>query len=46
MFAIDLNEWELANLLEETREKRLAEIRGTKECAAASDRSGLMNRTA
>ena len=29
MFAIDLNEWKLANLLEETREKRLAKIRGT-----------------
>jgi predicted nucleotidyltransferase len=46
MFAIDLNEWELANLLEETREKRLAEIRGTQECMAASDRPDLMNRTA
>jgi predicted nucleotidyltransferase len=46
MFAIDLNEWELANLLEETREKRLAEIRGTKECVTDSDNPGLMNRTA
>ena len=46
MFAIDLNEWELANLLEETRKKRLAEIRGTQECGAASDGQGLMNRIA
>jgi predicted nucleotidyltransferase len=45
MFAIDLNEWELANLLQETREKRLAEIRGTQACIAASDRPGLMNPT-
>ncbi|MFZ0296498.1 MAG: nucleotidyltransferase [Candidatus Sulfotelmatobacter sp.] len=37
MFAIDLNEWELSNLLEETREKRLAEIRSTQECVAPSD---------
>ena len=46
MFAIDVNEWELANLLQETREKRMAEIRGTPECMATSDRPGLMNRTA
>jgi hypothetical protein len=46
MFAIDLNEWQLANLLEETREKRLAKISGTDECSAASDGAGLMNRTA
>jgi len=26
MFAIDVNEWELPNLLEQTRTKRLAEI--------------------
>jgi hypothetical protein len=45
MFAIDINEWDLANLLEETREKRLAEIRGTPDCAAASDGSGVLNRT-
>ncbi|HZW80992.1 MAG TPA: nucleotidyltransferase [Candidatus Deferrimicrobiaceae bacterium] len=46
MFAIDVNEWELANLLQETREKRMAEIRGTPECMVTSDRPGLMNRTA
>ena len=46
MFAIDVNEWELANLLEETREKRLAEIRGIAECAAASDGADVLNRTA
>ena len=46
MFAIDLNEWKLANLLEETREMRMAKIRGTPECVADSDRTGAMNRTA
>jgi predicted nucleotidyltransferase len=45
MFAIDTNEWDLANLLEETREKRLAGIGRTPECAAASAGSGVLNRT-
>jgi hypothetical protein len=33
MFAIDINEWELANILEETRQKRLAEIGAFPQCA-------------
>lgn len=35
MFAIDVNEWELDNLLEKTRAKRLAEIKSIQKCAAA-----------
>jgi predicted nucleotidyltransferase len=46
MFAIDLNEWELANLLRETREKRLAETRGTPECIGAPGSADAMNRIA
>ena len=34
MFAIDINEWELANLLEERRQERLAEIAAIPECEA------------
>jgi predicted nucleotidyltransferase len=34
MFAIDVNEWELANVLEHTRAKRLAEIESIQGCAA------------
>ena len=47
MFAIDINEWELANMLEEKRKERLAEISGITEC---NDNDGekpiLLNRTA
>lgn len=32
MFAIDINEWELGDLLEEKRQKRLAEISALPEC--------------
>jgi hypothetical protein len=31
MFAIDVNEWQLANLLEEKRQERLAQIGVTPE---------------
>jgi hypothetical protein len=37
MFAIDTDEWGLANLLEETRGKRLAEIERIPECVDSSD---------
>ena len=46
MFAIDVKEWDLANLLEETRQKRLAEIGAIPECSSATERSGVLNRTA
>jgi hypothetical protein len=36
MFAIDVNEWGLANLLEETRRERLEQIQAIKQCAGAS----------
>ena len=32
MFAIDINEWELGNLLEEKRQERLAQIAGIDDC--------------
>ncbi len=35
MFAIDVNEWEMANLLEQTRAKRLAEIESIQKCSNA-----------
>jgi hypothetical protein len=46
MFAIDINEWDLANLLEETRQKRLAEIGAIPECSSATERSSVLNRNA
>ena len=39
MFAIDINEWELANLLEEKRAERLAKIHSTPECAGVATES-------
>ena len=36
MFAIDVNEWGLANLLEETRRARLEQIDAMRECAGKS----------
>ena len=38
MFAIDVNEWELDNLLEETRARRLAEIETIQSCSAVRAR--------
>ena len=46
MFAIDIKEWDLGNLLEETRQKRLAEIGAIPECSSATERSSVLNRTA
>jgi hypothetical protein len=37
MFAIDTNEWGLANLLEQTRQRRLAEIDAISECSPDQD---------
>jgi len=39
MFAIDINEWELENVLEETRQQRLREIAAIPECSGADDRA-------
>jgi predicted nucleotidyltransferase len=36
MFAIDINEWKLANLLEETRRKRLADVGEAPPCGGAA----------
>ncbi len=41
MFAIDIHEWELANMLEETRQKRLAEISAFPQCADSLDRHAM-----
>jgi predicted nucleotidyltransferase len=38
MFAIDINEWEMANVLEETRQKRLAEIGTFSQCNESVER--------
>ena len=46
MFAIDIKEWDLGNLLEETRQKRLAEIGAIPECSSATERSSVLNRNA
>ena len=46
MFAIDINEWDLANLLEEKRQERLAKIGAIPECSPAPDGVTLQNRTA
>jgi predicted nucleotidyltransferase len=46
MFAIDVNEWELANLLEATRQKRLAEIDALPECAGPEDSASPVDRVA
>jgi hypothetical protein len=40
MFAIDTNEWDLANLLEEKRQARLAQIGGIKGCIEAAGDNG------
>jgi Nucleotidyl transferase of unknown function (DUF2204) len=45
MFAIDINEWELGNLLEEKRQERLAKIREIPECSPAPNRPALLNET-
>ena len=42
MFAIDLNEWDMANLLEEKRQQRLAKINKTAECAENEDSPNTM----
>jgi predicted nucleotidyltransferase len=46
MFAIDIHEWELDNILEETREKRLADIGAFPRCADPMDRPRDVGRTA
>ena len=46
MFAIDINEWDLANLLEEKRQERLAKIGAIPECSPAPDSATILNETA
>jgi len=46
MFAIDINEWELGNLLEETRRKRLAEIGALPKCDGPEDSGSPLDRFA
>jgi hypothetical protein len=46
MFAIDINEWDLGNLLEEKRQERLAKIGAIPECSPAPDSATLLNETA
>ncbi len=43
MFAIDINEWKLANILEETRQKRLAEIDALPKYSGAVHCTSLLN---
>lgn len=42
MFAIDINEWDLANLLEEKREQRLAQIGAIPECTRGEKSAGAL----
>jgi hypothetical protein len=46
MFAIDINEWELDNLLEETRKKRLSEIGSGPACSTSVDETLPQDRIA